>query len=620
MKITRRDSLKFSAAAIAASLLPFPLTRARALTPLEGAASHGLSAFGDLKYPEGFRAFSYVRPDAPKGGRLSLVPSTWLYNQAPDTFNTMNSFSFGGQAPVGMELTTDSLMAPAQDEPDSYYGLVAEGVTLSEDRRQATFTLRPEARFHDGSPMTADDVVFSLNILKTEGHPLIRTALSLLREVSGEGHSVSVAIEGEYPVSTLLSIVSMPVLSKAYYEGRDFGASTLEPPLGSGPYRVKTFRAGISITYERVADYWGRDLPVNTGQYNFDEIRYDLYRDRDTAFTAFTGGAYDLREEFTARVWATRYDFPAVRDGRVKTEVLPDESPAGGQAWHFNTRREKFADPRVRQAIALVFDFEWSNANLFSGLYARGHSIFENSPMKAEGLPSAAELVLLEPLRKDVPAEVFGEAVLPPVTDGSGRPRQLLRQAAQMLDAAGIKNVGGRRILPNGEPLEIEFLITDNGWLRIVEPYANNLGLLGIEARPRLVDASQYQNRQNDFDFDMIVMRVSVPLYPSPSLNSFFHSSAASQPGSRNLSGIRNPAVDQLLLEMLRARSREDYFTAARALDRVVRASHYMVPQWFKGTHTIAYWDRFSRPEVKPKYARGIVNTWWYDEEKAARL
>lgn len=619
VKLTRRQGIKLAGLGLGTALLPGPV-RALAQAGAGPQPRHGLSAFLDLRYPPDFAAFDYVDPDAPKGGEISLIGSTWIYNQDTTTFNTLNSYVLGGEAALGMELTFDSLMAPALDEPDSYYALVAESVILSDDLRQARFLLDPRARFHDGSPITAEDVRFSLITLKEEGHPLIRTSLAALERVEALDGEVAITIRSAFPVPTLLSVVGLPIFSQAYYRERDFTAATLEPPLGSGPYRVAQVNAGSSITYARVEDYWARDLPVRRGQFNFDRIRYEFYRDRDAAFTAFTAGSYDLREEFTAKTWATRYDFPAVQQGRVRTETLPDESPSGGQAWHLNTRRAKFADARVRQAIGLAFDFEWANENLFHGLYTRTHSFFENSPMKAEGTPSPAELALLEPLRGDVPAEVFGEAYVPPVTDGSGRNRRQLREAARLLDEAGVRNVGGRRQLPDGEPLEIEFLIYDNGFVRVIEPFAANLARIGIAARPRLVDAAQYQNRLNSFEFDAITMRVAVPLYPAPVLNSYFHSTAADSPGSRNYAGIRSPAVDQLLLHMLRAESREAYFTAARALDRVLRASHYMIPQWYKDVHTIAYWDRFSRPETKPRYARGIVETWWYDAEKAARL
>ena len=613
-RFTRRQTLKIIGLGTAAALMPFSLARA------VGQRRHGLSAFGDLKYPEGFEAFDYVRPDAPKGGRMSLVPSSFAFNQDSATFNTLNSFVLSGQSPVGMELTFDSLMALAEDEPDSYYGLVAESVSLSEDNKEAIFHLNPAARFHDGTSLTADDVLFSLDILGREGHTSIRNGLLSLENATRVGDDVRITVFGDFPISTLLFVVSLPIFSAQYWQDRSFTASTMEAPLGSGPYRVGTVRAGTSITFRRVEDYWGKDLPVNRGKHNFDEVRYDFFRDRDSAFTAFTANTYDLREEFTARTWATRYDFPAVRQGRVVMEELIDESPAGGQAWHFNTRREKFSDIRVREAIALAFDFEWANANLFHGLYNRTHSFFENSPMKAEDMPSEAELALLEPLRDELLPSVFEAAYTPPITDGTGRNRANLRRAATLLDEAGVRNDGGTRRLANGNAFEIEFLMADNGFLRIVEPYATNLRTLGIVARPRLVDASQYRSRVNEFDFDMITVRTAVPLSPSPALMSFFHSSLADVSGGRNVAGIRSDAVDTLVNHMLEAQDREAYYTAARALDRVLRASHFMVPQWFKGTHTIAYWNRFSRPETKPKFSRGIVNTWWYDAEKAASL
>jgi len=517
-------------------------------------------------------------------------------------------------------LTYDSLMVRALDEPDSYYGLVAQSVTLSDDKRLARFALRPQARFHDGSPLTAKDVVFSLTTLKTLGHPIIVNALTNMSAVRQDGQDVIVELSGDYPLPTLLSVVTLPIFSATYWQDKDFTASTLEAPLGSGPYKVAEMRLGETITYGRVQDYWAKDLPVMAGLFNFDSIRYHFYRDRDNAFRDFGTQTYDLREEFTSQVWATRYDFPAVKDGRIKLDTIPDESPAGGQAWHMNTRKKKFSNPRVREAIGLAFDFEWSNEKLFYGLYQRAHSLFENSPLKATGKPTDAELALLEPFKADLPASVFEKVYTPPKTDASGRARKNLRRASTLLKEAGFINQGGQRMTPEGEPFEIEFLMAESGFLRIIEPYAANLALLGITAKPRQVDASQYQSRVQTFDFDMVTMRVTFPLYPSPSFNSFFHSSSADLEGSRNLAGIKNPAVDQLILTLLRASDRESFTTAARCLDRVLRSNHYFVPQWFKSVHNLAYWDKFDRPDTKPKYDRGIIATWWQDETKAAKL
>ena len=608
MTLTRREILQLSALGIGALALPAPL---RAWAESQPIARHGLSAFGDLKYGPDFTQFDYVRADAPKGGRLALTPSSYLYNQDPTTFNTLNSFVLKGQAAVGRERTFDSLMARAYDEPDSYYGLAAKSITLLEEGRIARFEIRKEARFHDGSPLTAEDAAFSLTLLKAQGHPLIVASLAKLASATVEEEELVVTISGDYPLATLVALIELPIFSKAYWADKDFSASTLDAPLGSGPYKVKDYRIGISITYERVKDYWAKDLPVNKGQHNFDELRFDFFRDRDTAFTAFTANEYDLREEFTSRVWATRYDFPAVKDGRVKLETLPDASPAGGQAWHINSRKTKFSDPREREAIAMVFDFEWSNTNLFYGLYSRTHSLFENSPMKAVGAPEEAELALLEPLRADLPDSVFETAYLPPETDGSGRNRALLRKASSLLQEAGFLSQDGKRMTADGEPFEIEFLMADSGFLRIVEPYIRNLEQLGIIARARQVDSSQYQLRLQSFDFDLVTLRTTFPLYPSPSLNSFFHSTSADVEGSRNLAGVKSPAVDQLLLEMQRAKTRNEFLVAARALDRVLRSKHYYIFQWYKAAHHLAYWDRFARPETKPLYQSGVVETWW---------
>ena len=415
-------------------------------------------------------------------------------------------------------------------------------------------------------------------------------------------------------------MAGLSVLSKAYYATREFDQTTLTPPLGSGPYKIGDFKQGTFVSYRRRDDYWGKDLPVNRGRHNFEELRYEYYRDRTAGLESFKAGEFELREEFTARDWATAYDIPAIRDGRMQRLVMPDGSPSGAQGYFLNTRRSKLGDIRVRKALDYAFDFEWTNKNIFYGLYQRTESFFENSDMKATGMPSPLELALLEPFRGQLPAEVFAEPYKSPVSDGSGQDRKLLREAGRLLDEAGWKVKDGKRVNAKGEVLELEFLIVDPSQERTLTSYVKNLQAIGVSATIRRVDAAQYQRRVKSFDFDVLTTRYALRLTPGLELRSFWSSEAAKTDGSPNLAGISHPAIDALIAKVTEAKSRDELKTATRALDRVLRAGHYWVPQWFKAAHNVAYWDKFGRPAVKPRYDRGIIDTWWYDAEKAARL
>ena len=425
--------------------------------------SHGLSAFGDLAYPADFQHFRYVDPNAPKGGSFSQIGPDRQFNQNFLTFNSLNSYILKGDAAQGMELTFATLMVRSGDEPDAMYGLAAEKVRRSADGLTYQFFIRPQAKFHDGSRLTAHDVAFSLNILKEKGHPLISQSL---RDFAGakadDDASVTVSFAPKRARDVPLFVAGLPIFSRAYYATKPFDESTLDVPLGSGAYKVGRFEPGRNIEYERVKDWWGADLPVARGQNNFDTVRFEYYRDRDVGFEGFTAGNYLFREEFTSRTWATRYDFPAFKDGRVKRDVLPDDTPSGAQGWFINTRRQKFADPRLREALIDAFDFEWTNKTIMYGSYERTVSVFQNSDMMAKGPPSAEEIALLEPFRDKLPAEVFGEPYLPPVSDGSGQDRAQLRKAAQLLNDAGCVITDGKRVLPNGERIAIEFLIDED--------------------------------------------------------------------------------------------------------------------------------------------------------------
>jgi microcin C transport system substrate-binding protein len=584
--------------------------------PAAAERKHGLSAFGDLAYPADFAHFAYANPDAPKGGAFSLIG--W---GGVTTFNSLNNYILKGDAAQGLELLFDSLMTPAADEPDAVYGLVAESAEIAEDGKSVTFYLRPEARFSDGTPVTAEDVAFSFDLLKTKGHPIYRQSLQdVVKAEALDKQTVRYTFQGDLVRDLPLTVAVLPIFSKAYYSKRPFDETTLEPPLGSGPYLVDKLAQGRTIIYRRNPAYWGKDLPVNRGRWNFDTIRFEYFRDRTAGMEAFKAGAYDFREEFTSKVWATEYDFPALRAGRVKKEVLPDETPSGTQGFFINTRRDFLKDPRVRKALDLAFDFEWTNRNVFYGLYERTQSFFENSTMKAEGEPSEKERALLMSLGVAVPEEALGPAYLPPKSDGSGQDRKLLMEAGKLLDEAGYTVKNGVRVNAKGEPLTIEILTFEPTFERLTAPYVKNLKLLGIDARIRMVDAAQYQQRLKGFDFDITTQRYVMRNTPGVELRSYFGSAAAKMDGSLNLAGIADPAVDALIERIIAAKSREELETAARALDRVLRAGQYWVPHWYKASNNVAYWDKFSRPETKPRFDRGILDTWWYDEAKAAKL
>jgi microcin C transport system substrate-binding protein len=590
-----------------------------------GGDVHGMSAFGDLKYPADFHHFGYVNPDAPKGGLFSFLSPVRAYNQSYFTFNSFNAFILKGEGAQGMDLVFAALMARAGDEPDAMYGLAAKSVQISSDKLTYRFTMRPEAVFHDGSKLTAQDAAFSLTVLKTMGHPLILQQMrDMVKAEAPDDATLVVTFAENRARDVPLYVASLPLFSKAYYATRPFDESTVDVPLGSGPYKVGKFEINRFVEFERVKDWWGADLPVNRGAYNFDIVRYEFYRDRDVAFEGFTAKNYLFREEFLSRIWATRYDFPAVKDGRVKLEVLPDDTPSGAQGWFINTRREQFKDPRVRDALIQAFDFEWTNKTIMYGAYKRTHSPFQNSDMMAKGPPSPEELKLLEPFRGKVPDEVFGEPFVPPVSDGSGQDRTLLRKASQLLADAGLPIKDGKRVLPNGRAFTIEFLIDEPSIEPHHAPYIKNLGTLGIDATLRMVDAVQYRARLEDFDFDMTIERFSMSATPGDAMRPFFSSQAAATKGSYNLAGIADPVVDALIELIIGANNRADLTTACHAFDRVFRAGRYWVPQWYRANHPFAYWDVFDHPKVLPPYqfdasSVGERVLWWYDAAKAAR-
>lgn len=599
----------FAAIAVAAAALLTSLV-AHAQTP-----AHGLSTFGELKYKPGFSQFDYVNPSAPKGGRLSMIGPA-----GRTTFDSFNNFILRGDAAQGLELVYDSLMTRAADEPSSVYGLVAKEAILAGDKRSITFNLRPEARFADGTAVTAEDAVFSFDILKAKGRPEYRLMLRDVAKAEALGpHQVRYTFQGNLMRDLPVLVAGLPILPKSYYASREFDQTTLEPPLGSGPYKVAEFRQGAFVTYKRRDDYWARNLNVSRGRFNFDEVRYEYYRDRTAELEGLKAGNFDLREEFTSRDWSTAYEIPAVKEGRLVKEVLPDANPSGAQGFFINMRRTKFQDVRVRRALDNAFDFEWTNKNLFFSLYIRTTSYFENSDMKAVGKPSPEELALLSPFKDKLPAEVFGEPYVPPVSDGSGSDRKLLREAARLLEDAGWKIKDSKRTNDKGELLDIEFLVNDPTSERLIGPYVKNLQAIGVPATIRRVDPAQYERRTKSFDYDVKIQRYVMRLTPGVELKNYWGSESANAEGSFNLSGIKDPVIDALIDKVMAAQSRSEMVTATRAIDRVLRAGHYWVPHWYKASHGMVYWNRFSRPAVKPLYDRGL-DTWWFDADKASKL
>jgi microcin C transport system substrate-binding protein len=580
---------------------------------------HGTSLFGDLKYPAGFTHFDYANPDAPKGG---------VFRQsAIGTFDTLNPFNIKGAPAAGSGLIYESLMTNALDEPSSEYGLIAESMKYPDDFSSVTFKLNPEARWHDGEPITVEDVIWSLETLK-KSHPLYN---AYYRNVVGAEKTGEREVTFKFDQTGNRELPQITgqlfVLPKHYWEGtdakgnpRDFSASTLEPPLTSGPYRIKDVQPGRSISYERVPDYWGADLAVNAGHNNFDEIRFEYFRDMTIALEAFKADQFDLRAENSAKRWATGYDFPAVKRGDVVLQEFRTKNAEPMQGFIFNLRRDKFQDPRVREAFNYAFDFEWLNANIFYGQYYRTGSFFENSELAATGLPEGKELEILEKVRDQVPPEVFTTPYENPVGGDSRKARTNLREAAKLLKEAGWEVKNG--VLVNsqtGEPFTVEFLNDQPDSERVLSPYIQNLKRLGIQATIRTVDTSQYQNRIDNFDFDMTTDMFAQSLSPGNEQRDFWGSVAADAPASRNTIGIKNPAIDTLIDEVIYAKDRETLVAATRALDRVLLWNHYLVPQFHTPVIRTARWNRFGIPEVLPDYGLSTT-TWWWDADKAAGI
>ena len=578
------------------------------------APTNALTLHGQPAYPPSFTHFAYVRPDAPKGGVVRLAEL--------GTFDNLNPHILKGIAAPGSDLVFETLMKRAEDEPFSQYGYIAETVRVHEGYAGVTYTLRPEARWHDGSRITAADVVFSFKTLTEKGHPSYRAYYSHVKDVRADSDSqVTFTFDMKGNRELPLIVGEMPVISRAYWKDKAFEKTTQTPPMGSGPYKVESFDPGRRITYTRVKNWWAQNLPVNKGMYNFDTVVYDMYRDQTVLVQAFFAGAYDIRAENIAKAWEVEYDQPPVRNGLIVKREIKHSLPVGMQAFVFNIRRDKFKDIRVRKAINYAFDFEWSNKQIAFGKYKRNASYFENADLAGHQLPDAAELKILEPFKKDLPPEVFTDVFENPKTSGDGTDlRRNLKAARDLLTEAGYMMNKNGRLEKDGVPLTFEFLLYTPAFERWVNPFILNLKKLGIEATLRTIDMAQYQNRLNDFDFDIVVHSFPQSLSPGNEQRDFFGSDKADQPGSRNMIGIKNPVIDRLIEGLVKAETREDLRAYTRAIDRVLLWNYYLIPQWYIDYHRIAYWDKFGRPETAPKYGLGVPETWWYDSAKAVSI
>ncbi len=606
--------------------LSFPVAPAQAMRVCENCGAdgtsvspvqtglHALAMHGAPAYGPDFTHFSYTNPAAPKGGSIHMGGF--------GGFDNLNPFILKGEAADGLALMYDTLMTSSADEAFSEYGLLAETVDLPEDRSWVAFNLRKDARFSDGSPVTAEDVVWTFKTLMEKGSPYFRAYYGEVVDAVAESPTrvkflFKTAGNRELP----LIVGQMAVLPKHYWDGKDFAASTLTPPIGSGPYKIAEVQAGRSLTYELRADYWGRDLPVNKGRFNIARITYDYYKDLEVMFEAFKAGAIDFRLENVARNWATGYDLPAVKDGRIIKELIPHQDPQGMQGFFMNTRRPVFADVRVRQALSGLLDFEWLNKNLFHDQYTRTQSYFANSELAATGVPSAAEIALLEPFRAQLPDSLFTTPFALPVTKGDGNQRDQMRQAVDLLKTAGweLKN-GVMTNTATGQPLTFEILLVQDNFIRVTQPLVNTLARIGIKASIRVIDTAQYQNRLNDFDFDMVVSTAAQSLSPGNEQVNYWGSTSADTHGSSNLAGVKSPVVDALITKIVQSPDRESLLTAVHALDRVLLSGYYVIPQWHMSAHRVAYWNRFSHPEVLQKYGLGFPDVWWVDPAKDAAL
>jgi microcin C transport system substrate-binding protein len=587
----------------------------------DGAHRHALSLIGTPKYPADFKYFDYVNPDAPKGGLVRMADI--------GSFDSLNPVLYKGEAAGGLGLVYETLMADSLDEPSTSYGLIAEWAAYPADYSAVTFKLRDEARWHDGTPITVDDVIYSLEVNKAANPRMGLYYKNVAKAEATGDHEVTFSFDVKGNRELPMIMGQLVIVPKHYWTGsdakgnpRDPMKTTLEPPLGSGPYRIKEVTPGRTITYERVPDYWGKDLPVTKGQWNYDEVRFDYYRDETIAFESFKAGNLDYHQETSAKNWATGYDFAAVRDGYVVRQEVDLKSTQSMQCFVLNLRRPQFADRRVRQAFNLAFDFEWANKNLFYGQYARVGSYFQNSELGAPAaLPQGRELEILNEVKDQVPAEVFTDVHTNPVNTGPDDLRNNLQKAALLLKDAGyVVKAGVLTDAKTGKPVTVEFLLVSPLFERIVQPYMRNLERLGIKSSIRMVDSAQYTRRLNGFDYDVVVGNFAQSDSPGNEQRDFWGSDAAGREGSRNLIGLRDLAIDKLVDHIIFAKDRQELVAASRALDRVLLWNDFVVPQWYAPKVRIAYWDRYGQPPTLPGLTPGFLQVWWFDKAKAEKL
>lgn len=569
----------------------------------------GISIFGDLKYPANFKHFDYVNPDAPKGGQVKYG--------VEGTFNNLNPFILKGIAAAGMEMVFDSLMEGSADEISSKYGLIAESVRLSDDKKSLTFRLRKIAKFNDGSKITADDVVFSFNILKEKGHPsyaMVYRDVIQARKIND--YEVEFVFRNGENRELPLTVASLPIFSKKYYSQHQFDKTTFDPPLGSGAYKVATLQAGKSITFERVKNYWAKDLPINVGRYNFDKITYDYYRDNNVLVEAFKAGGYDFRQENIARNWANAYNIDKVKNGEIIKKEITHQLPAPMQAFVFNLRKDKFQNLNLRAAIALAFDFEWVKEKIFYGSYQRTKSFFSNSEFGSSGLPSKAELKILNKFRDAIPPQVFTQEFTLPKADGSGFSRANLLQAKALLESAGYFIRDQKLIDPKtNQPVELEFLIDSKAFQMVIAPMVSNLAILGIKSKIRLVDENQYQNRLKNYDYDLIVNVFGSGMVPGDEQFSYWHSSQKNIVGGNNVVGTDNKAVDYLVEKISKSKNKAELKIFTKSLDRILLANFYVIPQWHNQTYRILYNSKLAMPNHQPAYSLAL-DSWWIKPTK----
>jgi len=585
----------------------------------EAKRHHALSLVGTPKVGPDFKHFEWVNPDAPKGGTLRL--------SARGTFDTLNAYNIKGNKAAGLGLAIDTLMFRSPDESSTEYGLLAEWVSYPDDYSSVTFKIRDGAKFHDGKPITPEDVIFSLEQLKKHTPFYAQYYKNVIKSEVGPDNTVTFTFDVKGNRELPQIVGEMPVLAKHYWQGndaqgnpRDISKTTLEAPLGSGPYKIKAFEPGRYIEYERNKDWWAKDLPVGKGMWNFDTIRFEYFREATAAFEAFKSGGVDFYRESSAKQWATAYDLDAIKQGQMKKEAIRTREASQLQAFAMNLRRPQFQDPKVRRALVLAFDFEFANRNLFFGQYSRVTNYFGEPGLRSSGLPQGRELEILEEVREHVPPELFTTEYRLPVNNSPEDHRKNMAEAARLLASAGYVAKGGVLMNQAGQPLTIEFLLADPQFERLVHPYVNELKRLGVQASIRTVDPAQFERRKDDFDFDIIIDNFPQSASPGNEQREYWSSAAADVKGSRNTLGVKNPAIDKLIDKVIFAKDRAELEAATRALDRVLLWGNYSVPQWYSPDDRIAYWDKYRRPDKLPSRDVSFLSIWWHDDAAAQKL